>query len=246
MRGTIFALALVITLAGCGKGEKTETMRVPKEGGAAATASPHGSMGQGGMSSGTGGGAMTGSMPSDSIHAGLGGGMPDDSIHAGLGGGMGDMSGMGGMGGAMAGGGGEPALHWHAPDTWTEKPPSSMRVGSYDVPGSAGPADMSVVVLTGEAGGNLNNVNRWRGQIGLGPIDDAELARAAKRVKSGAGDVLVVEFGGAEAGGKRMITGILAGSGQTWFFKLNGPDATVSGAREDFMKLVESVHAGSH
>jgi hypothetical protein len=236
----VLVLASFVALAGC-RSEKTETMRVPKEGtgspsSSAPASAPGGGTDMGQMGSApAGGGQMSGGQPMS---------MPNDSIHGGLAGGTGQMG--GGMGGgAMGGSAGTASLQWNAPSGWTEKPPSSMRVGSYDVPGQAGPADMSIVVLSGQAGGDLANVNRWRGQLGLSPIDEAELARTARHVKSPAGDVMVVDIGGAEAGGKRMLAGMMSRSGETWFFKLNGPDATVSGARGNFMKLLESVHAPS-
>ena len=44
-------------------------------------------------------------------------------------------------------------------------------------------ADVSVVSLSGMAGGDLANVNRWRDQVKLGPIDEATLAKSAEHVR---------------------------------------------------------------
>ena len=69
---------------------------------------------------------------------------------------------------------GQGALKWALPKGWTETPGSGMRYATLTPPG-AGKVEMSVVVLPGAAGGELANVNRWRGQIGLPPLDEAAL-----------------------------------------------------------------------
>src|SRR5262249_22321427 len=57
-----------------------------------------------------------------------------------------------------------PALTWTAPATWKPKAASAMRKGSYAVPGDGGvEADMSITSFGGAVGGELANLNRWRG-----------------------------------------------------------------------------------
>jgi hypothetical protein len=203
------------SVVGCSQ-EKAEVYRVPKEA-PAAVAAPSDDPHAGLPPEMRPGATPPGGMPSE-MPAGMPSGVPED--------------------------GGLP-VHWHAPSNWTVKPPSSMRVGSYEVPGSGGPGDMSVVVLSGQAGGALPNVNRWRGQIGLGPLaDESELAQQSTQVKSPAGNFLVVDFG-AGSGGSRVLAAILESEGETWFFKLTGPDGTVGEAKPAFTGLLESVHVRS-
>jgi len=132
------------------------------------------------------------------------------------------------------------ALKWKAPAGWKELPASGMRLASFVVPGAAGapPADLSVVALPGDAGGDLANVNRWRGQLGLAPLDEKGLEAQSKRIKTPAGTLLVIEYAGPKA---RMHAAILNAHGNTWFFKLNGEDATVSAARERFLEFLNSL-----
>ena len=156
-------------------------------------------------------------------------------------------------GGAMPGGPGPGAsagqtgdLHWHAPASWKEKPAGSMRLGSYSIAGKDGEADMSIVMLAGGAGGILPNIERWRGQIGLEPLGtEKALAAASTKVKTRAGEVLVVDFTGA--GNKRLLAGILPHGEESWFFKMRGPAPTVGAAKPGFLELLDSLHAaGSH
>ena len=146
--------------------------------------------------------------------------------------------------GASAGQTGD--LHWHAPESWKEKPAGSMRLGSYSIAGKDGEADMSIVMLAGGAGGTLPNVERWRGQVGLEPLGtEKALAAASTKVKTRAGEVLVVDFTGA--GNKRLLAGILPRGEESWFFKMIGPAPTVGAAKPGFLELLNSLHAaGTH
>ncbi len=137
---------------------------------------------------------------------------------------------------------GKGALKWTLPKGWTEAQGGGMRYATLTPPG-AGKVEMSVVVLPGAAGGELANVNRWRGQIGLQPLDDAALGQARKAVKSKAGPVSVYDFTSAGETRTRMVTGLLAtAEGNTWFFKLMGDAEPVGKAKPAFMKYLETLH----
>lgn len=136
------------------------------------------------------------------------------------------------------------ALKWTTPKGWTENPGSGMRYATLLPPGG-GKAEMSVVVLPGPAGGELANVNRWRGQIGLPPLEESTLGTARKTVQSKAGTVAVYDFTGAGDVKSRMVTGLLATpDGNTWFLKLVGEAEPVGKAKPAFMKFLESLHLG--
>ncbi len=151
-----------------------------------------------------------------------------------------------GMGGGMASDVPPPAtpsgaaLRWTLPKGWVEEQGGGMRYASFKVP-VKGTVDASVVVLPGAAGGELANVNRWRGQIGLEPLDDAALAAARRLVKTKAGPLKVYDFTSGGASGKRLVAGLAEIEGNTWFVKLTGEAAAVGAAREDFMKLLGSL-----
>jgi hypothetical protein len=130
---------------------------------------------------------------------------------------------------------------WTVPEGWTEAPSSGMRVASFRVATSSEPIDVSVVPLGGDAGGDLANVNRWRGQLGLPPVDEAGLATFARREKLGPHRALVVEFASNDASPKRLLAAIVADGGTTWFFKATGPDADVRRLRPHFLDFVRSV-----
>lgn len=132
------------------------------------------------------------------------------------------------------------ALAWTLPKGWTAVEGGAMRYASFKVP-VKGTVDASVVVLPGPAGGELANVNRWRGQIGLGPLDEAALAAARRTLASKAGRIDVYDFASDGAPRKRLIAGLTEAAGNTWFVKLTGDADAVGAARDDFMKLLGSL-----
>jgi hypothetical protein len=129
-----------------------------------------------------------------------------------------------------------PSLVWTAPASWTPKELSSMRKGSYTVSGPEGTGDLSITAFPGDVGGNLANVNRWRGQLQLPPVSD--LAGAVQPLDANGLHMLVFE--GAN-GGKRMLGVMVPRQGETWFFKLTGPDALVAREKLTFLNLLKTV-----
>jgi len=136
---------------------------------------------------------------------------------------------------------GADALAWALPKGWTEARAGGMRLATLKPPG-AGKVDVSVIMIPGAAGGELANVNRWRGQIGLPPVDETVRAQMRKEVKSKAGAVSLYDFAGEGAGKQRMIAGLLLVGGRSWFVKMVGDDEPVVASRADFAKLLESLH----
>ena len=131
-------------------------------------------------------------------------------------------------------------LRWTLPAGWTEAPGGQMRFATLKPP-VLGKIDGSVVVLPGPAGGELANVNRWRNQIGLPPIDEAALPSARKVIQTKAGPLKVYDFTSGGRSGSRVVAGLAEIGGNTWFVKLSGDAESVSAAREDFIKLLRSL-----
>ena len=142
----------------------------------------------------------------------------------------------------LAQGGARPAgVKWTTPSGWTELPGSAMRVATFALPAAAGKAEATVVALPGDVGGELANVNRWRGQIALPPLTEDKLAGARAGVRSRLGDVFVYDFTAGGAKKTRLVAGMIQVSGTMWFFKLMGDESAVSAAKPAFLKLLEGL-----
>jgi hypothetical protein len=135
---------------------------------------------------------------------------------------------------------GAAALRWKLPKGWKQAEASPPRFASL-VPPVPGKIDASVVVLQGPAGGELANVNRWRGQIGLPPLTDASLASARRSQKTKVGDVAIYDFVSSGTVKTRTVAGFTVVEGNTWFFKMTGDDKAVESARPTFLELIGSI-----
>ncbi|OHE88954.1 MAG: hypothetical protein A3G75_13035 [Verrucomicrobia bacterium RIFCSPLOWO2_12_FULL_64_8] len=131
-----------------------------------------------------------------------------------------------------------PALTWTAPASWKTKTGSAMRRGSYAVPGPEGEGDLSITAFPGDVGGDLANINRWRGQVGLPPV--ADVAGGAQTIEAGTLKMLLVD---AANNGNRILGTIVSRPGETWFFKLAGPDALVAREKPAFVAFLQTVKA---
>lgn len=137
-----------------------------------------------------------------------------------------------------------PGAHTKAPPGWEEAPLGQMRVASYRVKGKDGRmADISVVPLGGMAGRDIDNVNRWRGQIGLAPVAEAELGKLSESIKIGEQDGKLYEMAGQNAGSgeaTRMLAAMVRRGDTAWFFKMVGDDALVAEQKSAFIDYLKS------
>jgi len=137
-----------------------------------------------------------------------------------------------------------PGLEWTAPARWHTKPASAMRKASYAVDGEAGAVgDISITAFPGDVGGELANVNRWRGQLQLPPLAESDLAGAVTRREQNGLQLTIVDFSSASADKQRMLGAIVPFNGATWFFKFTGSDALVASAKPDFIAFLQSIRA---
>lgn len=134
-------------------------------------------------------------------------------------------------------------LVWMAPAHWKPKTASAMRRASFDVPMDDGPAaDFSISSFGGAAGGVLNNVNRWRVQLGLASLPDEQLAANREVVAANGLTFTVVDFAGQTGGvSVRLLAAITTVGGDTWFFKLTGADASVAKEKATFLEFLHTV-----
>ena len=96
---------------------------------------------------------------------------------------------------------GEPT--WDAPKEWVERGKNEFRHATLLVPMGEDLLDMSVSKLGGpEARSVLKNVNRWRGQLGLGQIDEADLINYIRKVNVDGHEGDFVDLEGFKVAGK--------------------------------------------
>jgi hypothetical protein len=169
-----------------------------------------------------------------------------------------DRFGLGASAGAshgQSGGAASSAGKWVTPPGWTEVAPTTLRLGNWRV-GSAetdgGVAECYLTFLGGDGGGLAANVNRWRTQMGLGPLTMADIDACEKLDFLGAPSPMVVfegQFTGMDssnAKGGYQLAGVLRiePSGSA-FLKFVGPTAVVKRELDAFRTLARSIGKGS-
>lgn len=124
-----------------------------------------------------------------------------------------------------------------APAEWQPAPPTQFSVVSMAASDGEETASMTI---TPALGGVLANYNRWRGQAGLPPVEEAELPEVLDPIEAGDLTLLFADVTGA----KRAILGaVVPTSAGTWFVKLDGPPRLVKDETERFREFLKSFRA---
>ncbi len=133
------------------------------------------------------------------------------------------------------------SLAWTAPAHWTSAQGSAMRKATYAIKGDGGAAELAVTAFPGDVGGDLANLNRWRGQIGLGEVAQAEFEATTQHLDRNGLHMTVVNIVGTGAGAQRILGAIVPHAGATWFFKMTGPDALVAKELAAFTAFLDTI-----
>ena len=133
---------------------------------------------------------------------------------------------------------------WQVPASWREVPAGQFLVAKFLVTGADNnKANINVSLSPGDGGGLLGNVNRWRGQLRLAPLADAEINKLVTPVDTRAGKAMFIDMTGTDATGQnaRLIGAIVPQANQTWFYKLMGNEPVVDREKDAFTKFVQTA-----
>jgi hypothetical protein len=135
---------------------------------------------------------------------------------------------------------------WQAPANWSETEPGPMILKKFAIAGPAeAKAAVSISFFPGDVGGTFNNVNRWRGQIGLPPVEADKLDGVTQPLETAGGPGTLVDFPGTDpktGQPARLVGAIVPHGDNTWFYKLLGDGPLVGAEKESFVKFVKGVH----
>lgn len=139
---------------------------------------------------------------------------------------------------------GRPQLKFILPAGWKENPASQFRVASFSVSENGQQADVSVIPMDGMAGGNLANVNRWRGQIGLEQIEESALPALTEKAEIAGQAAELFDLAGTGGAAQRIIASVLHRENTAWFFKITGASELVEKNKAAFIAFLKSVEFG--
>jgi hypothetical protein len=137
--------------------------------------------------------------------------------------------------------------NWQVPAGWQEVSGGQFLVAKFNIAGDGGAAAaVNVSSSPGDGGGQLANLNRWRGQLGLEPetkeIPPPRIGPPGADIP--AAGILTVDYTGTDSKtGKpaRLVGSIVQQNGQTWFYKLMGDAKVVESQKAAFTQFVQGV-----
>ena len=109
----------------------------------------------------------------------------------------------------------------------------------------AGPPEQQAEVVVskfnqGQVGDPLSNINRWRGEVRLGPTTNADDHKPEQRDIGGRkGEIYDFVGLGDAAMASRVVK--ISGNGEIWYFKLRGPAAAVAAQKSAFDQFLSSI-----
>ena len=132
-------------------------------------------------------------------------------------------------------------LSWDLPENWVPSSGHSMRLASFDIPFSNGVGDLSIVSLSGSSGGLLANVNRWRGQVDLGPISESDILTVSTVGESKMGAFRIFRMINESNPQNAIIAAVLPTGDETFFIKLTSSKKGILELQTVFEKFCSSI-----
>lgn len=131
-------------------------------------------------------------------------------------------------------------LAYQMPPGWEEQKASGMRVASFTAGQNDKSVEISVIPLRGEAGGILDNVNRWRRQVELSPEEENKIQNQLKEIEVGGEKGFQIQLinQGKDHG---MTVALVKKNEETWFFKMSGPVQGVQSQEKAFDAFIQSI-----
>ncbi len=124
---------------------------------------------------------------------------------------------------------------WDVPAGWTEADAPPPLMAGWSV----GDTRITVSRLAGEGGGTLANINRWRGQIGLPPVERLE-DQPMRAIDIAGHPAALVDLPGEQ----QRIAAVLyprVDQNATWFLKMTGPPEAAGEQMDAFAAFAQSL-----
>lgn len=133
---------------------------------------------------------------------------------------------------------------WILPPAWQEYPAEGMRYANFRTSPSVeeGGVTVNLFRFPGDAGGLLENVNRWRGELDLSPLAADDLAENGTQMTIAGQSMFIVDLS-AEQGDpvRRTLGAIFRREGESWFVKMEGHHSAVQSNLQNFIDFLRSL-----
>ena len=129
---------------------------------------------------------------------------------------------------------------WDVPKKWNESNKSSMRLASFSANYIGGLADISITSFSGQGGGVLANVNRWRKQLGLNSHSLNQINNSIILKKSDLGNYKLIKIINEDNPSSAFLCSIIEIKNSTVFVKMNASISGINQLEEEFITFCSS------
>ncbi|MCS7089801.1 MAG: hypothetical protein RMN51_01195 [Verrucomicrobiota bacterium] len=133
---------------------------------------------------------------------------------------------------------------WEVPAGWQSVPAGAFLVAKFIVGTESEKAEINISRSAGDGGGWINNVNRWRRQLGLAEAGSEEIRQQTRFLELSSAQAMQIELDGTDArtGQPTRVVGVMVPlADEAWFYKLFGPANAVDSEKAAFIRFVQSV-----
>jgi hypothetical protein len=146
-------------------------------------------------------------------------------------------------------------VEWTDPPGWTRLPRKSpMRVATYSIPQVKGDSEAGELAVfyfgPGQGGAVDGNVERWASQFGKKLSEVERSNREVNGLKQHVVEIPKGDYssdmmgrGGDKKKDYAMLAAIVQSPSGSYFFKLTGPEKSVTAERKAFFEMLDSVKA---
>ncbi|MFW5681443.1 MAG: hypothetical protein ACOC1G_00415 [Phycisphaeraceae bacterium] len=128
------------------------------------------------------------------------------------------------------------------PAHWSPQTPEPPRLATFSVRGENYVADVAITRFPGAVGGELRNLNRWRDQVDLPPVDSTD---AGESVDFSFGDtpatLTLVANRQTGPDGTAILVASIPDQEHTWFVKLTGPARMIDPEHGPMLNFLERL-----
>ncbi|MEK7412602.1 MAG: hypothetical protein AAB263_04710 [Planctomycetota bacterium] len=131
---------------------------------------------------------------------------------------------------------GDAAIAWVLPQGWSVLPTKPMRLASFAVVVGETTGECGVSIA---GGAMLDNINRWRGQVGIPPIKESDLGKELRSDTCAFGPFSWLALRGDS---RAFFAAIIATPSGQCFVKLEAPGAKLDAFNDCFLTFCRSLH----
>lgn len=135
---------------------------------------------------------------------------------------------------------------WEVPEGWESRAPGNMVLARFSMKGENGQAEVTISRFPGDVGGLVPNLNRWRRQVNLGPVNGEEVEEFVRDLEVDGNKARLIDMSKPADGQSQGLIAVWdfrsgEEGGVSWFYKLQGEFSTVQECSGRFMSFIESI-----